>query len=438
MEKLSLPAVACIVVLFCAAAAIASPAQTFTTLVTFNWNNGAFPLFVSLVEDPNNPGHFYGTTEWGGTGSGGIGVVGLGTIFEISPPQPPSKSWTLTTLYNFCSQTNCPDGANPFAGVIIGSDGAFYGTTVRGGVDPQHHTMNAGTYFGFKPPSDLGAQPFCQIFYEGNCLDGSTPYAPLLEPSPGSALYGTTALGTGGIGIGNSNCLLGCGTVFYTSEGPAVTYAFCKDINPSGFCTDGLYPWAGLIKGPETGPYRGLWGTTSAGGDLNFGVVFIAGTESGEEVVHSFTGGDGSFPVARLVLGTDGNVYGTTVFGGASNSGTVFELTFSNGSWTETVLHNFSSSPDGAFPTAGLVQDPRTGIFYGTTVAGGANGFGTLFQMTPAGVLTVLHSFTWFDGAYPYGGLVQGKNGRFYGTTYAGAFSPGCPLALGCGTVFVW
>jgi uncharacterized repeat protein (TIGR03803 family) len=127
-----------------------------------------------------------------------------------------------------------------------------------------------------------------------------------------------------------------------------------------------------------------------------------------------------------LFQGTDGNFYGTTANGGASGSGTVFQMTPSG---TLTTLHPFTGGSDGAYPYAGLIQG-TDGNFYGTTVQGGASGRGTVFQMTPSGTLTTLHPFMGgSEGAYPYAGLIQGTDGNFYGTTYEGG-------ASGRGTVF--
>ena len=129
--------------------------------------------------------------------------------------------------------------------------------------------------------------------------------------------------------------------------------------------------------------------------------------------LHSFNGGDGRSPEAALVQGSDGNFYGTTVLGGAHFRGTVFKI---DATGSLTTLHSFSGSPgDGAVPFAGLVQG-SDGNFYGTTASGGAFFQGTVFQMSPSGAITVLHSFNSFfsEGAFPFAGLVQGSDGNFY------------------------
>jgi uncharacterized repeat protein (TIGR03803 family) len=142
----------------------------------------------------------------------------------------------------------------------------------------------------------------------------------------------------------------------------------------------------------------------------------------------SFTGTNGDQPfLVSLAQGKNGNLYGTTTYGGTHGDGIIFEVTPSG---TLTTVYNFSNTPDGANPYSGLVLG-TDGNFYGTTYEGGATGQGTVFKVTTAGVLTILHSFTGTDGELPYGGLVQGTDGDFYGTTeYGGPTSPGY------GTVF--
>ncbi|MGO8795696.1 MAG: choice-of-anchor tandem repeat GloVer-containing protein [Candidatus Sulfotelmatobacter sp.] len=136
--------------------------------------------------------------------------------------------------------------------------------------------------------------------------------------------------------------------------------------------------------------------------------------------LHSFDATDGSEPQASLVQGTDGNLYGTTFNGGASAActggcGTIFKITPSG---TLTTLHSFDGT-DGKNPWAGVIQ-ASNGNFYGTTLYGGANTYGTVFEITSSGTLTTLHSFDWTDGAYPWGAVIQASNGSFYGTTSAG------------------
>src|ERR1019366_3719595 len=136
-------------------------------------------------------------------------------------------------------------------------------------------------------------------------------------------------------------------------------------------------------------------------------------------VLHAFGGSDGR-NIGGIVQATDGNFYGTTSQGGAGDNGTVFQMTPSG---TLTTLHSFSSI-DGAYPYIGLIQG-TDGNFYGTTSQGGAGSIGTVFRITPSGTLTTLHSFTGSDGQYPRAGLVQGSDGNFYGTTPSGGYGWG-------------
>src|SRR5271166_5223270 len=185
---------------------------------------------------------------------------------------------------------------------------------------------------------------------------------------------------------------------------------------------DGATPYAAVVLATD----GNLYGTTLQGGASGncsggCGTVFKTTPSGTLTTLHSFGGSDGFFPVAGLVQTTDGNFYGTTVAGGASSSGTVFKITPSG---TLTTLYSFCSQnncADGAYPQDRLLQ-ATDGNFYGTTYNGGSgsNCCGTVFRITPSGALTTLYSWTGTDGAYPYAGLVQAKDGNFYGTTYAG------------------
>jgi uncharacterized repeat protein (TIGR03803 family) len=180
---------------------------------------------------------------------------------------------------------------------------------------------------------------------------------------------------------------------------------------------DGGQPYAGLVR-DATG---NLYGTTVYGGASNYGTVFKVDTTGRETVLHSFTGGvDGAKPESSLVLDGFGNLYGTTTGGGASGYGTVFKLSKTG---KETVLHSFGGA-DGATPLAGLIRDSN-GNLYGTTYFGGAWGPGTVFKLDRAGKEKVLYSFTGgADGGYPRGPLVRDKAGNLYGTAAFGGNSP--------------
>ena len=209
-----------------------------------------------------------------------------------------------------------------------------------------------------------------------------------------------------------------------------VLYSFEGNGGVSG-SADGAQPQAGLILASD----GNFYGTTYQGGTYNYGTVFRI-TPAGAEwvLLDSFArsiGGasDGANPQAGLVQGIDGNFYGTASVGGTTNGGTVFRVTPAG---VETVLYSFSeagNSTDGYDPVAGLIL-ASDGNFYGTTLHGGVYDPGTAFRVTPDGVETVLYSFgNNADGSYPHGGLLQGADGNFYGTTYSGG-------ASGEGTVF--
>jgi uncharacterized repeat protein (TIGR03803 family) len=167
-----------------------------------------------------------------------------------------------------------------------------------------------------------------------------------------------------------------------------------------------------------------FYGTTTSSRDFPNGTVFRLTPSGLVTVLHAFAGGmDGAWPAAALIQGSDGNLYGTTTGGGSpllgSGQGTIFQMTLDG---TETILHVFIGGDDGAYPRTALIQ-ATDGNFYGTTYNGGATpyGLGTIFRMTPSGAVTILHGFVDFggDGAFP-NGLIQARDGNFYGTTSAG------------------
>ncbi|TXH05613.1 MAG: hypothetical protein E6R07_02050 [Nevskiaceae bacterium] len=188
---------------------------------------------------------------------------------------------------------------------------------------------------------------------------------------------------------------------------------------------DGSYPYAGLTQGRD----GNLYGTTLSGGANNAGTVYRLAPGGTPTTLYSFGANntDGASPYSALVQGSDGNFYGTNSANGANGKGTVFQITSSG---ALTTLHAFGAGSDGAEPSGTLVQG-RDGSFYGTTQTGGAYGGGTLYKITPSGVITTLYSFGGVanDAAGPYAGLVQGSDGNFYGTTPLGG-------ANGEGTVF--
>jgi uncharacterized repeat protein (TIGR03803 family) len=250
----------------------------------------------------------------------GLCVTALGfAVLALAPGQ--SRAATLTPLVSFCAQTNCADGANPFAGLLADASGNLFGTTESGGAN------DGGTVFEIaKTASGFAGAPtilysFCA---QTNCADGSEPVAGLIADAGGN-LFGTTSVG----GANNG------GTVFEiakTASGfagtPTILYSFCAQHN----CADGLEPFAGLTA--DAG--GNLFGTTEFGGANDRGTVFeIAKTASGfagtPTILYSFCAQanctDGSDPVAGLLADASGNLFGTTFVGGANDRGTVFEVT---------------------------------------------------------------------------------------------------------------
>src|SRR6202521_5902280 len=246
--------------------------------------------------------------------------------------------------------------------------------------------------------------------------NGATPvYTSLIQGTDGD-FYGTT------IGGGPNNA----GTVFKITPGGTLTTLHTFD------GTDGVGPVGAMVQGTN----GNFYGTTPNGGANGNGTVFKITPGGTLTTLHSFGTTDGSFPNCALVQAANGRFYGTTYQGGnnatcgfGNGCGTVFKITPGG---TLTTLHIFDST-DGANPIAGLVQ-ATDGNFYGTTYAGGASDWGTVFKITSGGTLTTLHSFDLSDGAQPYGPLGQATNGQFYGTTpNGGANNDGTLFGLAVG-----
>lgn len=250
-----------------------TPGGTLTTLYSFGPYPDGWSPRAGLMQASD--GNFYVTTYYEGTNHGG-------TVFEITP------GGTMTTLYSFCPRIDCLDGIYPYAGLVQGSDGNFYGTTNYGGAD------NDGTVFRISPGGTL------TTLHSFDDADGYSPYAGLIQASDGN-FYGTTQLG----GANNR------GTVFKITPGGTLTtlYSFCSRAG----CADGGSPRAGL-KQTSDGDF---YGTTSAGGaSSNAGTVFKITTEGLLTTLYSFCAqagcNDREEPVAGLVQAADGNLYGTT------------------------------------------------------------------------------------------------------------------------------
>jgi uncharacterized repeat protein (TIGR03803 family) len=428
--------------LILAETAISSPAQNdphtvkFTTLFNFDLTNGANPYASYPVQGTD--GNLYGTASAGGTGAGCTFSGGCGTAFKITP------TGSLTTVYNFCSETNCTDGSFPSGPLTLGIDGNFYGIASGGGTGAYCPLGpgQCGTVFKLTPAGALRTlYNFCS---QPNCADGwypAGPFGALVQGRDGN-FYGTTWGGGA-----NDN-----GTVFkltpsgLTSEVLTTLWAFCSQSD----CSDGSTP-STLIQATD----GNFYGTTYGGGVVDGaganGTIFKITPSGTLTTLYAFCPTssypnceEGADPNAPLIQANNGNFYGTTTIGGSSCTiptlcGTVFE--FRPGG-TLTTLFSFCSQTncaDGGAPFVGLAQG-SDGNFYGTTSIGGANADGTVFKVTPGGVLTTLHSFdNPYEGGYGENPVVQATNGNFFGTTmFGGNSNPLCGYDFygTCGTVF--
>jgi uncharacterized repeat protein (TIGR03803 family) len=322
-----------------------------------------------------------------------------------------AQAQTESVIYHFCSLANCDDGASPTSDLIMDLQGNMYGTTQFGGA------YSGGTVFKLAPGGTLTVlYSFCSVG-GSSCSDGSAPESGLVMDSVGN-LYGTTFQGGA----------FGFGTVFKLSPEGALTTLHSFNYNG----TDGFEPDAGLVMDSK----GNLYGTTFAGGEYGSGVVYKVAPNGKETLLHVFgtTSTDGATPThVVLVMDKEGNLYGTTYYGGTKGDGTVFKITAMG---VESVLYSFGVKPEDGFkPSAGLTIDFR-GNLYGTTIAGGKYGYGTVFRLRPSGTETVLHNFqnNGTDGYSPLAAMIFDSKGNLYGVTYNGGLTQGCPS--GCGTVF--
>jgi uncharacterized repeat protein (TIGR03803 family) len=393
MTKLNLCVRICAVLLLLATTAIGSSAQTFTTLHSFDGFDGNGTEFPFLVQGLD--GSLYGTTVSGGESDGDGG----GTVFTIT------TEGTFTTLHKFCFQNNCSGSKGPEGGVVQSTDGSFYGTTGFGGptecgtvfeIRPPGHTElvhgfedtadgcepvsglvqgtdgnfygttltsenGSGTVFSLLPSRTLTTlYQFCSISL---CGDGGSPTSGIVEGSNGD-LYGTTSVG----GAGN------VGTVFRLTKRGVLKTLHSFDT------ADGACPCSALIQATD----GNLYGTTKLGGVNGGGTVFTISPAGTLRTLYSFCAqascADGKAPIAGLIQATDGNLYGTTELGGAVSSGTIFQITLQG---TLKKLYDFCSQnncTDGGDPFAGLVQ-ATDGNFYGATSGGGSSIYGTIFSL---------------------------------------------------------
>jgi uncharacterized repeat protein (TIGR03803 family) len=394
-------------------------AQTESVLYSFcaksNCADGSYPL-SNLILD--GAGNLYGTTASGGIVGGLCQSFGCGTVFERT------ASGTLKILYNFSAT---PDGNSPLDSLVRDSKGNLYGTTADGGnAGGVCGTIGCGTVFELVKTGATYTEKVLYAFTGGT--DGANPGSGLVRDIGGN-LYGTT-LGGGGSGCSSDT---GCGTVFeITAAGnEEVLYSFTGKTDGATPSASLILDAAGNLYG--TTVYGGNFGGECA--SFGCGVVFKVTPAGQEFVLHAFKGGaEGQSPMAPLVRDGKGNLYGTTSTGGdvsniactidESGCGVIFELTEKG---VLRTLYTFTGYPsDGQHPIAGVVRD-KQGNLYGTTDWGGPSNDGTVFKVTPSGLETVLHNFTGgTDGLNPHGGLVLDTKGNLYGTAlYGGTFGDG-------------
>jgi len=402
---------------------LALSAQTFTTLYSFGSQpyDGNLPGFGVVLGSQG--GELYGVTSVGGRWN-------LGTVYELLPPSSPGGAWTEMVLHSF----NGAQGLDPNCALAMGPNGSLYGVadSTTGAIafqlDPPTGTSTDWAYAVIYQFTEADGYPSGSLVFgsplgDGQSLYGATgvngeagtvyrltpPPAPggawtqttlyaLLGGSRGGGPLGSLAVGNAGTLFGVTSrggwtgdfCAAGCGTVFSLTPPAATggqwTAGVLHAFNPQ--VGDGYRPLAGLVIGPG----GVLYGTTADGGAGGVGTVFsltppaAPGAPMTETTLHAFTEfeGDGYLPDRPLVLGPNGVLYGATEYGGAEGHGTVFELAppaSPGGIWTETILHSFTGGADGGNPN-GLTLGPD-GTLYGTNTEGGANGGGTVFALTP-------------------------------------------------------
>jgi T5SS/PEP-CTERM-associated repeat protein/uncharacterized repeat protein (TIGR03803 family) len=373
---------------------ITTSVGALNTLFNFSASAGEFPEAGLIID---SAGDLFGTTFLGG-------ASGDGAVFELQASG--TGGYAYRTLLSF----NGGNGTNPAASLLA------VGTTLFGTTSDELGSGN-GTVFSLVKSGGTYT-PSTLVSFTG--ANGGSPTAGLLADVSGD-LFGTSS-------SGGAN---GDGTVFELVRN-GTGYTLTTLVNFAG--GNGANPSAGLIADAA----GNLYGTTTAGGADGDGIVFeIAKTGSGfagtPVTLYSFSGPDGSGPSAGLVVDTAGDLFGTTSGGGANGLGAVFELTpTGSGGYRETTLASFTGS-DGSDPAAGLIID-SVGNLFGTTGTGGVNDDGTAFEIAKnngvyASTPKTLVSFNGSDGANPFGGLVADASGNLFGTT-------GNAGANGVGTLF--
>jgi len=390
-----------------AGAALAT-AQSYTVLHNFRGHEDGGVPYAGLTMD--RAGHLFGTASQGGNGLGCQG--GCGAVFELVRR---NSAWLFIPLYAFNGNS---DGAIPFSRVTIGPNGTLYGTTAYGG--SSIGITGNGVVFNLQPPPHFSGNIFggwneTVIHQFGQPPDGAQPYGEVAFDAQGN-LYATT-LGGGIV------CASGyyCGIVFELTPqndlwSESTLYTFTQQFLS--------IPRAGVVF-DATG---NLYSTLSNGNGAVFRLSNSGGAWTYTTLYQFMDSPDGSGAASGLIFDPSGNLFGTTVYGGANRQGTVYELMPVAGGWTESILYSLGGD-GGSQPMAGVTRDPA-GNLYGTTCHGGSHGGGAVFKLTPSGggqwTETTLHNFGGSDGGCPHGDLLIDAGGNIYGTT-----SEGGPYGLG-------
>ncbi len=386
-------------------------AQTFSVIHYFSGGgDGAVPI-AGVTVGPG--GVLYGTAHGGGT-------HGAGVVFKLTYQ---GSSWTLSPLYEF---TGGSDGAYPYGGVVIGPNGALYGTTYYGG------GAQDGVVFELRPPPAVCKAILCYwtetvLYNFTGTPDGEGPLDENLAFDRAGNIYGTTWEG-GMYGYGD-------GTVFeLTPSGGGYTESI---LHSFGSGTDGAYPVSGVVLDTAGNVY----GTTPGGGTGGAGTVYQLMPSNGgwlENVLVYFDGTNGAYPYGNLIIDASGNLYGVANGGQNGYESVVYKLAPSDGGFTYSELYTFSSlcesTDDGA--VSGVAMD-AAGHLFGVCYEGGAHNDGWIFELANCSQgcsLVDLHDFSGSDGNEPFGSPVLDANGNLYGTTAAGG--TGNCNGNGCGVVW--
>jgi uncharacterized repeat protein (TIGR03803 family) len=349
----------------------AGSAQDYSVLYNFGTNPGdpQYPADPGIIAQGRD-GSLYSTTVYGGANT--CGNVGCGAVFKITP------SGALSVVYSF---TGGSDGAWPYSGLTLGTDGNFYGAASSG--------PGYGTIFRITPSGTL------TVLHTFTGKDGAIPAAPPVQGLNGN-FYGTTTSGTNGTG-----------TVYRVT--PAGTFTTLRQL----YKVHGIVPAAPLVQATD----GNFYGTTGLGGANGAGVAFRITPTGKFTDLYDFQPSYGANPWGGLIQAGDGNFYGMATGGGSSGAGSVFRIT-STGQFSQ--LYSLNGTGDGQYPYAGLVQ-ATDGNFYGTaSYAGACPTCGTIFQAGLTGSFATLYDFETPTGNRSLVTLTQHTNGILYGDTYSG------------------